>query len=267
MLVGAFFAAACSQSPAALIWVGTNVSLFNESNWLDDNGQTPPANSVNPSRPTIVGAGITGVFSTVTADTGGTILISDDGPASPSAFIGNFSVGDNDLIVSGGQTLASSLNPDIPNSFFPRPSGINLTSDGPPSPSSENQLMSILEGSTVNVQFIVNFDITMDGGSFLQLRGGGTPLNVSTIDVLDTASTVQYDAEDTAAFLAEHAANMSFAGAPLEFGADPLVVEPGDNAFLTEINAGAGVIVSFIPEPSALILAGLPMLACLLRRK
>jgi len=236
-------AATTITSQAALTWTGAGdgTSLFQEANFLDDNGVIPAANTINPS-------------TAVTAATGGLIDISS-GTGSPSNFGGGFTTGvGNALNVGGGKTLGSSGS-----------SGMNQGSGF------ANPLVAatIVGGSTINVQFAVNYAFSLDGASTLRLRGGGNSLNVSTVNFLDANSVLRFDDETYAAFNSEHASKVTAFGNALVFGTDAFVIEAGDNAVATSILTGAGVEISavVVPEPSSTALLGLGGLALILRRR
>lgn len=94
--------AGLSLAKGALSWVGAGdgISLYQEANWLDDNGVQPGANQINPN-------------TAVTAATGGLIEISS-GTGTPSNFGGTFNVGTgNSLTVSNGRTLRSVGRSDV----------------------------------------------------------------------------------------------------------------------------------------------------------
>lgn len=238
-LLGAVVAVSVAGgASAALVWTGAGdgVSLYQEANWLDDNGDVPAAGTIDNTGP-------------VTAATGGLIEI-NSGTGSPNNFSGNFSVGvGNDLAVGGGKTLATATN------------GINIGGAVV-----SNQNLTITGGSTVRATFIVDFDVTLDGGSTLRFNGAGNPVNGSTINVLDLDSVIRFDNEDFAAFAAEHQSKTTLQGNALVFGSDAFVVEAGDNAVAADFNNGDGVEITFVPEPTSLALMALGGL-CVLRRR
>ncbi|SHK19530.1 PEP-CTERM protein-sorting domain-containing protein [Rubritalea squalenifaciens DSM 18772] len=231
---------ASSQSQAALTWTGNNNTLYAESNWEADGGGTPAADTINPGQ------------AIDTAITGGLIIIGASGTGSPNNFGTNsFNIGDNDLILEAGQTLASS------GSYGLVASNISHT-------------FTIQGGSTVNLQFINTLTITLDGASSLTLRGGNSPLpGSSTVNFLDTDSTLSFLNEDLASFQAEHQSVITVGGNALVLGSDPYAIEAGDNAVLTSINGGLGTQVNAIaiPEPSNTALIGLTGLGFILRRR
>lgn len=234
-------AAATLTSHAALTWTGAGdgTSLYSEANWLDDNGLVPGADEINAG-------------TAVTAATGGIIQIAG-GTGGPANFGGNFDLGvGNDLEVGGGKTLATS--------------GSGIRVDG--TSTANHQLGTISGASTVRATFTLAIDWTLGGASTLRLNGGGSPLNVSTVNILDTNSLLLFEAETYADFANEHASKVTFNGVALVFGAAPFAVEPGDNALATAYNGAAGVqITTVVPEPSAAALLGLGGLALILRRR
>lgn len=229
-----------AQSSAALVWTGAaDDDIYNEANWLDDNGLIPAAGTINPS-------------TNITAATGGEIRI-DSGPSPATFTAGNFQPGPgNNLTIGGGLSFTSQLSNR----------GVNYTG------TTIGGNMSVIGGSTVELRFISRAAISLDGGSTITLEGG-TPINTSTIDFLDTASVFNFNN----ATFAELEANarpfltaFTFQGAALEFGADPFAVEPGDNALATAFNGANGVSLSAVPEPSVALLSLLAS-AAFLRRK
>lgn len=223
LIITAFAVAAITQ--ASLTWTGggDGGSLFAENNWLDDNSQIPAANTINP-------------YDAVTAATGGLILI-DSGVGTPgNAGAGDFHLGEgNDLQVGGGKTLGLV--------------GMGLRGHRTAAP---NNTATVLGSSFLFAQWIATVDVVLDESSTVRVDGGGAPMNSATINVLDTDSLVQFSNETYADFVSEHIARVTFNGAALEFGADPLVVEEGDNAFASAFNGAAGVQIQMIPEPATL---------------
>jgi len=236
----ATLAAATLTSQAALVWTGAgdSVSLYLETNWLDDNGAVPADGTINAG-------------TAVTAATGGVIQIVS-GAGGPSDFTGSFDLGvGNSLEVGGGKILATT--------------SAGLRVDG--STNQPNSAASVFGGSMVRAQFILDLDWTISGASTLRLGGEGTPIDRSTVDVLDTGSVIQFDNETYAEFDVEHASKVSFGSAALVFGTDPFAIEAGDNALASAFNGAAGVEISFVPEPSSALLLGLGGLALILRRR
>ena len=229
--IGALAAASTLTTQAALLWTGAEdgVSLYQESNWLDDNGAVPGANEINGG-------------TAVTAATGGLIQLTS-GTGTPAAFGSNFLIGPgNDIEIGGGKNLGSTGI-----------SGIQVASA-----QGTNVLGNLSGASTLNVQFTVDIDWSIDGASAIVLRGGGNPINgASTINFLDSASTLTFTSETVAAFTAEHLGKIKVNGAAAVIGTNINVVSDG----------GSGSIVTAIPEPSSAALLGLGGLALILRRR
>ncbi|BDS08771.1 hypothetical protein NT6N_38110 [Oceaniferula spumae] len=97
----AAMASATAATQASLSWTGggDQISLYQESNWQDDNGNTPAANTINPN-------------TAVTAATGGLIEITS-GNGQPSNFGGTFNVGSGNSLTVIGKTLASGGNSPV----------------------------------------------------------------------------------------------------------------------------------------------------------
>ncbi|MCB1134031.1 MAG: hypothetical protein KDN05_23130, partial [Verrucomicrobiae bacterium] len=146
------------------------------------------------------------------------------------------------------------------------------------SPAGANPLLSILNGSTVDVQFISaasapdDVAVTLGGGSTLTFNGGANPMNTLTLDILDTSSLLRltnevFDDGLGGGFAPEHMSKVTYNGMSLVFGSDPFAIEPGDNAIATAINGGLGVEIQAIPETSAALLGGMGLLVLFRRRR
>ena len=217
MMAVLFTGVAVATSQAALTWTGAadGASLYNETNWLDHAGSIPAADTINPGEP-------------ITADTGGLIEI-NSGTGTPDAFGDHFRTGvGNAINIGGGKTLAS----------------INTAGMGQDT-AFDNPLVdaTLTNGATVYVQFAVNYAFVLDGGSTLRFKGGGNPLNVATVDLVDTNSVLQFDAETLADFINEHASNVTVNGEPIEIGI---------NAVSSAFNGANGVQIQAIePVPDS----------------
>lgn len=228
---------AASASQAALVWTGAGdgVSLYQEANWLDDNGAVPSSGEIDGNTP-------------VTATTGGLIEISS-GIGTPNNWGPTFNIGANDLNVGGGKNLTSSAT-----------NGLVSADDG------LLQSVNISGASTVNVQFLNRLTVSVDEASTLRLRGGGNPINGgSTIFLADISSSVIFNDEDFAAFESEHLGKFSTLFGPGVLGATPDVFEPGDTLILSTV--AGNTVVNAIPEPSLTLLGSLGLLGILRRRR
>jgi hypothetical protein len=261
LTLAAFCALPVAQSSAALVWTGAaDTDLFNEANWLDDNGAIPAADTINPSTniTAVTGGEIqitTGISpATFTAVTGGLIQI-DSGPLPATFTAGNFQPGPgNNLTIGGGLSFTGQLSNR----------GLTYGNSGPIGGN-----VSVIGGSTVELRFMTRAAISLDGGSTITLEGG-TPLNTSTVNFLDTASVFNFNNATFANLLSAGQPELSqftFQGAALVFGADPFAVEPGDNALATAFNGTDGVSLSAVPEPTSAILVSLLGSIGLLRRR
>jgi hypothetical protein len=220
-------------SQAALTWVGTNNTFFQESNWQVDGGAAPAANTVNPN------ADITA------ATTPDGLIVFDNslGGTNAGGVGGNIDLGGNDFQIGGGRLVRTTLTNGLRGTTTIAGSTVNVT---------------LLGAATADFQFGRETAFTLDGMSTLNLRGGDDPLpNGSTVDLLDFDSQVTFVAEDVAAFTAEHLSKFTVAGSPAVIGGNLSVTSDG----------ATGVIVqATIPEPSSALL-GLIGLAFTLRRR
>lgn len=236
VLLPLVLASASLPATAALTWTGAGdgVSLYQEANWLDDNNTVPAANTINPNI-------------TVSAATGGAIVISSN-TGSPSNYGGTFTFdSSNTLQISGGKILGSNT------------AGVNAEGG--------TGTATIFSGGTAAVQFFSDLATQISTGGTLRLGGGNNPLNNSTVNLADTTAFLQFNNETYADFDAEHASKVLSQGATLNFGSDPFAVEPGDNALASAFNGADGVQIQSIPEPSSSALLGLAGLTLILRRR
>ena len=223
LIVVAFTVALVATGQAALTWNGADgAAFFTESNWLDNTGAVPADGTINGG-------------SVITADTGGLIKIDSTSPGNIGSHL-YLGIG-NQLLIDNGQTLAAGGSQGI---------RVDASFTAPFSTA------TIDNGSLIYVQFLVNIAAELNNGSTLRLKGGGNPVNVATINLLDTDSMILFNAETYAAFDAEHSSKVTFQGTALEFGSDPFVAEAGDNALATPFNGTSGVQIQGIPEPATL---------------
>jgi len=275
---------AALPSYAALVWTGASdgVSAFNEGNWLGHDGNAAPANTVNNNVAIPDNATLTNGEIEISAGTG-----------TPSNYGGVFSIGTNNLTIANSKILGGGSFDGASSAFTGNGSTVTINSGGTLNTNSvsgmnsfvlddgtidlrgsagitmmgTNATMSLGNGSSVASQFLSGgtntLAVTLDGGSVLILRGAGNPLNGTTVDVLDTDSTIQFLAEvfdagnGTGGFVNEHLGKVTLGGQALVFGSDPFAVEAGDNALATAIQAGNGVEISFVPEPGSIALLSL----------
>jgi hypothetical protein len=221
-IIVVFTVAVVAMSQATLTWNGADgAAFFTESNWLDNTGAVPADGTINGG-------------TAITADTGGLIKIDSSSPGNIGSHL---LLGQgNQLLIDNGQSLTAGGS-----------RGIRV--DG--SLNAPLSTATIDNGSLIFVQFLVNIAAELNHGSTLRLKGGGNPVNVSTINLLDTDSMILFNAETYAAFNTEHSSKVTYNGAALEFGSDPFVAEAGDNALATAYNGTKGVQITVIPEPAS----------------
>lgn len=251
----------------ALVWTGggDGISLYQESNWQDDLGNTPGANTINPN-------------TVVTAQSGGSVEITS-GNGSPSNFGGTFilPVG-NDLTIDNGKVLGggspvegggagSLLSIGIGStaraSSFSQFSEVTINggvlrsnSTGGFTTAAGLTTIAVSNGGSLDLQFISGgWLLTLDSSSSANLKGGGNPLNNGDVE-LAPGAVVSFTAETPGAFTSEHLSKFTVNGATAEIGTNLQVISDG----------GTGAIVTAIPEPSSLLLGALGLIS-LVRRK
>lgn len=228
-----FTAITTLSGQAALTWLGTNNTFFQESNWQEDGGGAPAANTVNP------GADI----SASTAPDGLILFDNSLGGTNAGAVGGNIDLGGNNLQIGGGLLLRTTSTFGLRRSTAITGSPVTAT---------------IVAGSTADFQFGRQIAFVLDGASTLILRGGNDPLpDSASVNLLDLDSRVLFLDETVADFTSEHLAKFSVNGAPAQIGTNLSVVSDGD----------LGVIVTAIPEPASSVLFGLAGLGLILRRR
>lgn len=250
----------------ALVWTGAGdgISLFQEANFLDDNGAVPAANTINANTP-------------ITAATGGLIEITS-GTGAPSNFGGGFQIGTGNNLTVTGKTLNGSggITGGGPGSLLTLGSGslvrgasfgswqnisiiggdLITNGSGGISLDSAASILSITDGGSIDAQFIVNtWSLSVDGTSTVNLRGGGNPINGGTID-LALGGTATFTNETVNAFTTEHLSKFTVNGNPAVVGSNLIVLSDG----------GAGSTVTAVPEPSSMIFSAIALLG-LARRK
>ena len=229
--IGVLAAASTLTSHAALTWIGTNNTFFQEANWIDNVGATPAGGTINGD-------------TDISASTGGMIIFDSSGGGTSSTGVGgDIRLGDgNDLQIGDGLSLVTTATNGISNQKVLGGTTANA---------------SMLGASSANFQFTVGMDWSLGEVSSLTLRGGTNPLNNSTINLLDAGSTIHFTDETVAAFTTEHLSKISVNGVAAVIGTNINVVSDG----------GSGSIVTVVPEPSSAALIGLGGLALILRRR
>jgi len=108
--------------------------------------------------------------------------------------------------------------------------------------------INLLNGSELNTFFIVNgVTLNIDSTSSATFGGGGNPINISTVNLVDGA-TLQFLLEDPTEFTNEHLSKVFVNGAP---------AVDGSNILIESFNGGQGSKISVIsiPEPSSVLLS------------
>lgn len=255
----------------ALVWTGAGdgISLFQEANFLDNNGAVPAANTINPN-------------AAVTAATGGLIEITS-GNGAPSNFGGSFQVGTgNDLTVSGktlggtggivgggaGSALVLGTGATVRGSGFNSWQDISISgaalltsgSGGISLITTAPSALSLTNGGSIDVQFIVNsWTLSVDGTSTVNFRGGGNPINGGTVD-LALGGSATFSNETEAAFTTEHLSKFTVDGAPAVIGSNISVVSNGANGSIV-------TAIAAVPEPSSALLGAIALLAFARRKR
>lgn len=107
-------------------------------------------------------------------------------------------------------------------------------------------------------------DVSVGGTGELELFGAGAAINNGlgdvTIDLVSTTAKLTFLQKTAAEVAAQYQGDIFVSGVASVFGADPLALEPGDNAYIVEnVATGADNVTVFsaVPEPTttALLLA------------
>ncbi|WP_159435084.1 cadherin domain-containing protein, partial [Rubritalea squalenifaciens] len=220
-----------APAPPDLVWTGAagDGDFFNEANWDSDaltaGTQVPSADSVNVNQPLVA--------SSLTVDS--------------ANFIGI------------GTVIPDGARIDITNTTLTTSgsNGFNTTS-------STLSEFNIGTGADVSFQFIANTTVSLAGDAVLEFRGGGNPVNGSTIDLAaDFAGQVRFTSETVASVLSEHMSKITVAGQPAVNGVNAYVVDvngvtvvsleapnnapvANDAAFTVAENAGASATVGTV---------------------
>lgn len=114
------------------------------------------------------------------------------------------------------------------------------------------------DSGTVITQFLVEIDVSLSDNADLELKGGGNPLNASTVDLAsDWTGEIRFNNETVAAATTEHLSKITVSGSAAVIGANVNLVSDG----------GSGSVLTVIPEPGSLALLALGGLAIGARRR
>lgn len=203
-LVAMFAIASLGTAHAAITWDGNtdgdgnNNSLFAENNWTTDGiGTDPAAGTIDPNVD-------------VTEDM--IINFGNIGPAGTST--AHFEIGNVSLTMTGGNlTMAtdSDVNGNgLANTTIDMSGSSTLTLNGTAG-GITGVTLNLADTAAVASQFILNSTVNLNGGT-LTLRGGGIPLNTSTVDFTSDSGTLRFNDETPAAFRTEHQSNVTVNG-------------------------------------------------------
>jgi hypothetical protein len=125
----------------------------------------------------------------------------------------------------------------------------------------------LLQGSHSSTWALIT--MTIDGGS-ITLGGGGNPFGgtAGNADLIN-GGTMTFTAKTAAEVVSQYADDITIDGTAAVFGSDPLALEPGDNAYITEnaTSGGDNVTVNPVPEPTTSLLFGVLFTAGMFRRR
>jgi len=212
-----FFATSLCSAHAAVVWTGgTSSDPFEDSNW------------------DFSGSAVTAVDSNVSIEDD--ITITNGNIEIPNL------AGQVRLQIGNGFTMT------LDNSILGVVAGGNDGVGG--QPSGTGVTVNVTNGSQLNPFFVVNaVTVNVDASSSASFGGGGTPINISTVNLAPGSSlTLASLAEFT-----EQGAKIFVNG--VSFSSDPSILNFSGNTGTA------------IPEPSGLALLGLAGLACCFRRR
>ncbi len=194
-----------------LTWTGAGdgVSLFQEANWdLDGNG-APPAGTVDKD--------VAVVYDMLVQNT-------NDNVGGTGA-TGHLKIGDGfTLTVHAGKVVLKSG--DSSNNY-----GIKGISGG------EHTYLDLIGGKVVAQYLSNDIAVSLSGDASLKLKGGGNPINGSTVEFTSGTAQLELPAETVADFTSEHLSKITVNGAAAVIGSNLSVVSDG----------AAGCIVTAVP--------------------
>jgi arylsulfatase A-like enzyme len=204
-----------------LLWngAGDGVSLFQETNWLDQGtGIAPPAGAVDPN-----------------VAVNRVLIINSGTPGGPNGASGNLDLGTSGSLTMSGGTLRFAAGQSLRNS------GAGDVSGHP---------TAAISGGTVIADAVVDVAVTLSGSATLNLNNASTPITATaTVNLTSSAATLRFY-NRTVANIASSLGSILVNGSPAVAGSNPSTAEPGDNVVITA--DGNGCIVQMISSAPGL---------------
>lgn len=211
---------ALGSTGTQFIWrggpAGDGTSLFDEANWLDTaSGTNPPAGSVDAD-----------------ADVAANLVITNGTLGGSIGAAGNLQLGGRSLTLSGG-TLRFDTT------------GVNGVRDDADSGNDTTRSPVTITGGTLVAQFLGEIALTLAGDGVVALNGSGNPLNASIVNFLTNTCALVFSNKTPVQVVADYLGQLSVAGSPAVVGADPQLIEFGDNLIIVPQATGAVVQAAF----------------------